>query len=86
MNACTCVKRGKTLFFVCLSVGMLKLKTPYICKMYLRSASVKDRSLCYASLHCGEYGYLKTLNIFNACKTLYRDQSLVVNHAKLCTL
>ena len=32
--------------------------------MSLLPASIKDRSQCYASLHCNEYGHLKTWHIY----------------------
>ena len=35
------------------------------------SVPIKGRSLCYASLHCEEYGHMRTWNIHNAGKTLY---------------
>ena len=42
------------------------------------SAPKKDRSQCYASLHCDEYGYLTTWHSCNAGITLYKDRSGVV--------
>ena len=30
---------------------------------------------CLASLHCDEYGHLRTWNIYNAGKTLYMDRN-----------
>ena len=35
------------------------------------STPIKGRSPCYASLHCEEYGDMRTWNIHNAWKTLY---------------
>ena len=35
------------------------------------SAPIKGRSPYYASLHCEEYGHMRTWNIHNAGKTLY---------------
>ena len=35
------------------------------------SAPIKGISSCYALLHCKEYGYMRTLNIHKAGKTLY---------------
>ena len=44
------------------------------------SAPIKGRSPCYASLHCEDYGLMRTWNIHNARKTLiiYRDRSRIV--------
>ena len=39
---------------------------------------IKDRSQCYASLHCDEYEHLRMWHIYNASKMLYRDRSHVV--------
>ena len=44
--------------------------------MSLLSARIKGRSKCYAT-HCGEYGRLRTWNIYNAGKTLYKDRNRV---------
>ena len=46
--------------------------------MSLLSAPIKGRFQGYASLNCDEYGQLRTWNIYNAGKTLYRDRSHVV--------
>ena len=41
-------------------------------------APIKGRSQCYASLHCEEYGHMRTWNIHKGGKTLYRDRSHIV--------
>ena len=60
----------------CILLGMLGLKLKTINKC-LSSAPIKGRSQCYASLHCDEYGHLRTWHVYNAGKTLYEDQSCV---------
>ena len=35
------------------------------------SAHVKARPYCYASLHCEEYGHMRTWQIFITGKTIY---------------
>ena len=51
--------------------------------MSLLSASIilyiKVKSQCYASLHCNEYGHLKTWSIHNAGIRLYRDRICAVD-------
>ena len=43
------------------------------------SAPIKGRSRCYASLHCKEYGHIRTWHIYNTGKTcMYRDRNRVV--------
>ena len=36
------------------------------------SAPIKGRSRCYASLHCEEYGHMRTWDIYNTGKMLHR--------------
>ena len=38
-----------------------------------------SRFQCYTSLHCDEYGYLRTWYIYNTVQSLYMDQSRVVD-------
>ena len=61
----------------CILLGMLGLKLQTINKC-LSSAPIKCRSQCYASLHCDEYTHLRTWHVYNAGKTLYEDQSCVI--------
>ena len=57
-------------------VYLLKLTSFH--KYLFLFALMKGRSEFYASLHCDQYGHLRTWNIYNAGTTLYRDLSRLV--------
>ena len=71
--------RSKFSLFTFSSVwGSLKLKT-------INKYRIKGSSQCYASLHCDEYGHLRTGYIYNAGKTLYREWNRVMENTRHAT-